>query len=667
MQTPIFNNYTGSAFLNNALQTIEALAKIEKVKEITPQLLLSLYVEHKIWNLFKRMKSYSMLFTRNGPLLNDKEFGEKIYKGLIEFILQNYETEGDNICEISGLKFQSTFEEIYEKVLIEVGYPVKKIAGKDKTINRCWFPLIGALGSDAQALPQAKYGVDIHPICLVIIQFLPFSALIYKGGILLFDSINFEFSKDFIKDSTTRVLQEISLTPGGKSVENIKDFNKGTYLLKALKLYAEKKDDYDDIYSDLNLWSFSNSGTGANCEIDRVPNQLFKKLLQLYYDVECVNDLKQLISDRKLSQFFLEKLEDGLDYWRLYPSKQYEGVGIPFYEYYHKLIGNDRLISYAKYIAFLLKQDNQLKKSELKLLEKTDAYNSLEYATMIYSILVRASENKQWSIKDHLQILDRPDTLPINSMTFSIFKMIHFYYQQKNEKYLSSALPNIDHSSFQSRATSVIAFIVPIIEKYEAIRNINIHDRLLNPQEFKTYSLRSIIISAVNQLTLEEVYEFYFQDFKQQSYGLNDLLRIYFSNPVELKNADEFIEIDQTINFNRYRSFAAIYIDYYYSKYQNTNTKELPISKFQKHVLNNFPKSSHRFIKWIEDAKTNILNYLKEQTEVPFTALSKKEINNSFEDILYDELGNLNLSFARFAIEFSLHKNFLLTNQNAEI
>ncbi|MEZ5044011.1 MAG: hypothetical protein R2828_29215 [Saprospiraceae bacterium] len=661
MQKPIFNSYTGSAFLNNALQTIEVLGNTRTVQEITPQLIEGIYKKYEIWNLFTRMKSYSMLFTRNGPLLNDKEYGEKIFKGLIEYILENHETDGEKTCEISGLKFQTTFEAIYEKVLNKIKYPAEKIQGKDKTINRCWFPLIGALGSDAQALPQAKFGISIHPICLVIIQFLPFSALIYKGGILLFDSTNFKFSKDFIEESTKRVLAEIDLTAEGKSIENIKDFNKGTYLLKALKLFSEKKDDYDDTYSELNLWSFSNSGTGANCEIDRVPNQFFKKLLQLYYDVECRSDLEKLISDSKLSTFFLEKLEANLDFWGLYPLKNYDGVGVPFYEKFQKLVGNAHLIDYAKYIAYLLKDETQLNKSDLKLLEKTDAYKDPAYKTIVFITLVRASENKKWSIENHLQILDNPAVLPVNSATFRLFKLIHFYYQ-KDARYLLTKLPESNINGVQSRAGKALFLVISLIESYEKTRNINIRSRLLNPHEAKAFNLQPILIAHASKLDLEEIYEFYFKDFKRQSFSLNDLLRIYFLNPVEASHPETAFEITQTVNLNKYRSLAALYTDYYYSKYQNTSTGEFPYIKFRNHVLIQFPKNTTHFKKWLEDSEFNMLSLLKEQKEPIFTKLTKVEISKLFKDVQYDDLGNSNLSFARFAIEFSLHNIYSLTN-----
>lgn len=64
--------------------------------------------------------------------------------------------------------------------LVSLGVPEKEARKKDLTLNRCWFPLLGGLGSDAQSLPMAIQTYHVHPICVVLLQFLPFCAYIYK-------------------------------------------------------------------------------------------------------------------------------------------------------------------------------------------------------------------------------------------------------------------------------------------------------------------------------------------------------------------------------------------------------------------------------------------------------------------------------------------------------
>ena len=414
--------------LNSSLMTIEALAELNDVTQITPRILLDLFNKHKLWELYPRMKSYSMLFSRNGPLLNDAKNGVEIYKRLFAKILEAPEKDGRFLCEISGLRFNTPFREIYAQVLTDLKVSQAEIDKKDLSINRCWFPLVGALGSDAQALPQAKFEVSIHPICLMVIQFLPFSSLLYKGGILLFDSTNFEFSRDYIHELTDRVRQAIESTSVNQQIENIRDFDKGKFLLRAIELYSQKIHRYRDLHTDINLWSFTNSGTGAHCEIDRVPNRTFWELYHLYKKPDCQTDLLSLLTGKHAARFIMA-LENHWDYAGLYPLKDYEGVSVAFFEEFQRLIKADAHLPYAKYIAGLIRQA----KGEEKLLAKTDAYSQKEYAAFFHKTLANAASQGLWSLAHHINILNDPEVAPVNSSTSKIHKKVHFYYQKYGE------------------------------------------------------------------------------------------------------------------------------------------------------------------------------------------------------------------------------------------
>jgi hypothetical protein len=657
----IFKNYTGSAFLNNALQTIEVLGGLDEVSEITTDTLLELYQEHKIWDLFKRMKSYSMLFSRNGPLLNDRDFGDKIFKGIFEHTLNNFETEGKYQCEISGLRFSTPFSEIYEKVLFEIKYPLNKIKGKDKTINRCWFPLTGALGSDAQALPQAKFDISIHPICLAIIQFLPFSALLYKGGVLLIDTTNFEFSKDFIKESVERVQQEINLTSSEKSVENIRDFTQGDYILRAVKTYQELRGDYD-VYTDLNLWSYSNSGTGASCEIDRIPNQTFKTLLTIYNNgnIKCREDLRGIL--KRSSRRFLEYLIERKDYYGLYPRKitvkkgkkteviKLEGVSVEFFDVYQAAINNDKYKNYAKYIAFLINEDEKLKDSEVKLLEKFDAYKEAEYNTLIYTVLLRATQNGLWSLENHLEILDETDNNIIRSWIYGIFKMVHFYYHKKG--FLKDC-----PIAKETKLTPILSTIIHLIEEDE--RKKDSIDRLTHNQNYENFNINKIFIRNAKQVELGAITNYLYDDYRPRKNDLNKLLRLYYNqvNPSMGFEIDYLKHFKNANNqpFSDYQQFVETFQEYYLDKY-NKDT-----SKYERSVLKPFTSNKFDIKKWIVDVLGNMKNYSNKEI------INKSQIESFEENLFYAPNGEYSLSFSQFAIQFLLNKHFINHFQNKEI
>lgn len=656
----IFKNYTGSAFLNNALQTIEVLGELDDVSEITTDRLLGLYKKYKIWELYKRMKSYSMLFSRNGPLLNDKDFGDKIYKGIFEYTLNNFEIEGQYQCEISGLRFDTSFSEIYEKILYKVKYPVKKIKGKDKTINRCWFPLTGALGSDAQALPQAKFDIQIHPICLVIIQFLPFSALLYKGGVLLFDTANFDFSKDFIQESVERVQQEINLTSSKKSIENIRDFSQGDYILRAIRIYKELRGEYD-AYTDMNLWSYSNSGTGASCEIDRIPNQTFKTLLEIYNtNIKCKEDLKDIL--KRSSRRFLEYLIEGKDYYGLYPRKiaikkgkktetiKLEGVSVEFFDIYQAAINNDKFKTYAKYIAFLLDEDDELKPSEIKLIEKFDAHKEPEYNTLIYSVLLRAANKGLWSLENHLEILDKTDNSIIRSWIYGTFKMVHFYHYKK--AFLKDCpIPK------KTVLTPILSTIIHLIENDE--RRKDSLNRLTHNQDYQTFNINNIFIRNAKKIELGAITDYLYDDYKPRKNDLNKLLRLYYnqSNP-SIQFNESYLDYFKNANnqpFAEYQQFVQTFQDYYLDKYNNDR------SKYEKSVLKPFPKKNNHFKSWIIDVLGKMKDYPSKEI------ISKSQVEKFEEELFYVPNGEYSLSFSRFAIHFLLNQHYLKTFSNKEI
>jgi len=114
-------------------------------------------------------------------------------------------------------------------------------------------------------------------------QFLPLSAFIYNQKILVVDSSNTRMAKRIIGDNQAGLWKRIKAMTTNEAIENVKDFSKGHYILQAIK-FLEEKELFNERYSDLNLWSFSNSGTGASCDIDRVPNSLIRKLIAINKD-----------------------------------------------------------------------------------------------------------------------------------------------------------------------------------------------------------------------------------------------------------------------------------------------------------------------------------------------------------------------------------------------
>lgn len=672
----IFESYTGNAMLNNALMTIEALAGLNNVAEITPDILLKYYQEpikgNSLISLNLRLKSYTMIFSLNNPLVNPAKkndlMGLRVYDGIIRSIIENCKIEGDHICEISGLRFQKTFEDYYILEIEKLKEFVKskkldskkektELANLDKTdfsLNRCWFPLIGGLGSDAQALPQAKFALKIHPICIAIMQFLPLSSLLYKGGILLIDSSNTEFSRRYIKQNIEVVKQKIELVKESEPIENIKDFAKGNYLNKALELIDERN--FEDDYSDLNLWSFSNSGTGASCEIDRIPNSLIRKLLKLRANSTIRLELKQIIENREVSGGFIFSLEDNQDWWGLYPAKKYDGVSVSFFEAFFQIIEHEKNIVYAKYIAHLISKYKS--KSFDKYLNKSDAYNEDTYKTDLYSVLTKATEEGFWSSEHQLRILDNQE-LPIKNSSYGLYKIIHFFYQKLS---FTEAIPALDILS--TDASNFLKWIIHLIQKDDNSKTII--KRLIDKQEYINVGYNEMFLRTASNhsVSIINIFEaLYNLDGSSNRYGLNELLHIFFLQPtpeVYDDNSDLQITCNKVTEsylnwFKTFEKFSLDYQRYYFDKYENKETGNKPYNKYLNQITS-IPNENTHFLRWLDEAMINTNDFLCENIE---------SMENQWTDaILYNPNGEFSIGFARFAIQFTLRKVFYKTNNN---
>lgn len=657
----IFETYTGNAMLNNALMAIEALGNLKNVSEITPDILLQLYNKKGLLKLNKRLKSYTMLFTKNGPLHNDKANGDKTYDALFKTIINSFENEGDKRCEISGLKFNSTFNIVFERALKSIGIGEKEIQKKDTNLSRTWFPLIGGLGSDAQALPQAKFAIQIHPICIAILQFLPLSSLLYKGGILLIDSSNFEFARAFIAENQKELEKRIQFTKSSDAVENVRDFSKGSYLLKAMKI-LENKEDFEEAYSDLNLWSFSNSGTGANCEIERIPNSLIQKLIHLKRNTAIRHELLDILNTNESAYSFLNSLEENAEWWLLYPNvfgtgkKKYKGVSVPFLEAYFKETGNAKKTEYSKYLAYLI--DKYKSKSFEKYLSDTSAWNEKDFRIDLYTVLVEATKNSEWNLYHQIQIMDDSEQLPIKNTFYKIQKLIHFYYQKRVFCNQPPAFQNPG-----SNAKSVCEWLIALIQK--DVNNTRLIKDFTSVQNYTSVGFTGLLLrfyelDVLDLITITNA--LYDENFFLAKNGLNELLRIFFNQPeqeifetTDLKLSQK-LTVDESAKkwFDDFNKFSIDYMAYYFNKYENKETGKQPFGKFLR-LVQDISLETSPFLYWFRDATERTNNFLK---------IKEGQTSEKWADVLlYSPQGEFALSFAKVAIKFSLLKQYQYSTQ----
>lgn len=653
----IVNHYTGNPMVNNALMTIKALAGLNDVQDITTNLLRNMIgkvcdkLPYSLMSMNLRFKSYTMLFTKNGPLYNDKKLGEKIYETLLVKIVDGFESEGDKQCNLTGLHYSKTFSDFMLEKLVSLGIPEKEAKKKDLTLNRCWFPLLGGLGSDAQSLPMAKQTYHVHPICVVLLQFLPFCAYIYKKGILLIDSTALEFCEEFVEEKVNNLVDKVKeVVATNAPIENMKGA-KGNYVLEALEVMERCKADCE--YTDVNLWSFSNSGAGASCFIDRVPNELLRQLFVLRNRHK--GELEHILTDSFLSSGFLECLSDKKEWKFLYPSKMNEGVSVQFFESYWKVIRKEKLITIAQYISGLVMKYRDAK--DMTILNKTDAYEiKNDYASLLNRILLRATEKGDWSMSCQLSILDAPEQLPVSYRCTQIHKLIHFYYQKGAS---ISIMPMVNVKD--TTTSHLCVRIIKLLEQTSEYQRAKIIDRILN---FRYGDKNNDVDSSIlDELLIENAWKegiyrlyplFYSMGGIKNVYGVCSLLRLYYMNKEDLSSWEDEIDssslqIDPDIKkwLDRINNFTCQYID---DRFQSVVDKSKYAALCEK-IKRSIPRSNLRLqIIWFH----SIMQRLNE---------SGKEWNEY--DLVYDPWGNYAFKTFLFAFRLKLNEiSFIYFNNN---
>jgi len=132
-------------------------------------------------------------------------------------------------------------------------------------------------------------------------------------------------------------------------------------------------------------------------------------------------------------------------------------------------------------------------------------------------------------------------------------------------------------------------------------------------------------------------------------------MRLFFSQKDQpileelFLKASEYIADDYKIWFSKISQFAIDHNSYYYDKYENNISGEKPYKKYLNQILT-IPINSSHFFYLFEEASENTNSFLER---------SNSETSQKWSDaLLFNPQGEANISFARFAIQFSMLKAY---------
>src|SRR5579872_2207200 len=395
---------TGNPFVDSGLAVIAALAKLDDVRDLTWSHIRQVHGDGTwLASQNAKLNSYSQIFGTNNPLFQ-KGYGYSKGKGPGPVNLQIYRNtlayfidgavsrSGRQPCEACGSTSSVDFGSVCSTVIEAAG----KAAPADKSVGRDWFPLVGSLGSDAQALPGASRAVTLCGICLFAVHYLPMGVLLFDGLPTVFQSNATDFwyaiIRDIVDETQSRAHAGEFAALGAKE---------GTRALVRRLLYLFETNPREPKGVSLFAWRFSNSGASPQCEVLEIPNPALEFLAKCAQK-ELKPDIERCISAETDSRWSLLRcVTSRQDYPGLYARKKWPGVSSRLYALYqHDVCGFSRkCLGFARRIADGIKA--RLRPAELARVARADPRTDASLLRLARPIIVKIIEAGDAGYEDY--------------------------------------------------------------------------------------------------------------------------------------------------------------------------------------------------------------------------------------------------------------------------
>ena len=312
----------GNVFVDNGLMIIAAKAKCEKFEDLTLDKMKEVHGNGEtLARNNDRLKSTNITFLDS--MLTQPSFKKdpnrlSNYAKMVTAIMDNIGYEEKNaMCDLCGNPRSLDLNKLFNRTIV-----VKEKKNQEiKYIDRGWFPLIGSIGSDAQALPGASRALNVCSRCVFAVQYLPQGVFSMRGMLVIMQttSIDFWFKmvKQYVEDIDKNLHREDDKV---ETIGTKKSSDHGGVITRMVKI-MEAIEELDK-YSTLKLHLYSNMKKGDR-DKENIPNFVLS-----FLDKAAKNGLRdkvrEVIGD---VSYFLQCVENRQDYSNLYPSKKYHQVG----------------------------------------------------------------------------------------------------------------------------------------------------------------------------------------------------------------------------------------------------------------------------------------------------------------------------------------------------
>jgi hypothetical protein len=232
-----------------------------------------------------------------------------------------------------------------------------------------------------------------------------------------------ELIKDIVHENLTRI------SAGNKEIYGKKEGSVQLYV-KLLDMFSrlQKVKRYEKLpeSSALYLWLFSNSGTGADCDIIEIPNKPLKFIWEVSRkSQDFKNEFLGLVARDRGGKLF-DSISYGEDYEGLYPKGKSKGVIPELYEYYQRIITgkSSRALEFARKIA--IKMLDGKNKKELSKLQKSDVFKELENRNAARKAMVELILEGRAESDDYINLFSRKGGY-LDTDQYEAFNTIMYY------------------------------------------------------------------------------------------------------------------------------------------------------------------------------------------------------------------------------------------------
>jgi hypothetical protein len=480
------------------------------------------------------------------PLL-EEDPGLKEYQIVIQALLEDVLTGAHSkqvLCECTGILPATNALQVASQRIREQGNAERA----DFVIGRDWFPLAGSIGNDAQALPSASRSPQISALALLTVQFLPLGVQLLNGQLVLFQSTEPTLTQYIVGEIYRETLQKLEV--GSDKVE-IRGSKAGTTPTAAilLKYFGDLRSrirrEHLPPHTTVNLWQFSNSGTGASADVTSVPHPALEFLWQASIDFN--TELKQYLQNEKKVKpdyQLLTSIQRGREYLSFYPFKGQKPASIGLFELYQKLIRgrSPAMLQMAQFVASKLRKIQQSPDApkHFKKLEK-DLGQPAPLLRPLKGLLAEWAQAGDFTLNDYALLfpcdVDEQGQCqrPVNVAPFDSWRLVWFYL---NHELADVSKPDSGDETVLTHP-KIKQFAADLFSYYEKkMRLDQFQKRILQRlrrEEITNYDLREAFVRLA-----EEGFEGYtseaWDDLCRDESGNNVTYEVRFQLRLELSN-----------------------------------------------------------------------------------------------------------------------------------